>query len=320
MKKFATLGLAAGLGLILGTSSANAGAPHKKESTSDDLSAAAGELEVSSPIQERQGLKSFAVTDRVAGAKFKVYFDAASASAAKDSIPILASMYRDLSNFADISPDKVKWDDVLFARNSDGLVVANKPWDMDVDADGRLSEEGTRSLYVTIPHEQTHATQDRIQKIPRWYAEGQATWVGILATEKRAPESARAERDRLTAALKESTTPVALHSWGGLIVKKEAFIRQMTPEQRIKFEKDSILPLGGHWKFGPDDMISDESNTTARYAAAFKIFERIERESDRKALQAWFKAVREAKTPITNDVLVSLAMTHTKVDISNDIK
>lgn len=285
------------------------------------VSGTSEDLDISPSAQERQSLKSFSIAGRDSGARFKVYFDAASEKAAKHSIPAIAWIYTEVSRLTGVPADKIKWDDVLFARNSDALVVANKPWDIDVGADGQLSEKGIQALYRTIPHEQTHTTQDGLEKIPRWYSEGQATWVQIRFAESWAPKLARTERSKLMMALKDAQTPVSLHSWGGVVVKKEAFLRQMTPEQKEKFEKDSILPSGGgHWKFGPEDMISDESNSTARYAASFKIFERIEKEAGLDALQAWFKAVREAKTPLTNDLLMSLAKTHTKIDISNDIK
>lgn len=287
---------------------------------SEGVPITAGELDISSPILEHQGLKSFAVTDIVTGAKFKVYFDAASEIAAKEAIPILASMYRDVAQLLDLPADQIKWFDVMLARNSHKLVVANKPWDIDVDAKGRLNSRGLDALYKTIPHEQVHSTQSGIAKIPRWYTEGQATWVEIRVAEKWAPELALAARKRQAEALAESKTPLALNSWGGIVVKKEAILRQITPEQRAKFEKDSIPPSGGHFFFRPEDTISDESNSTARYAASFGIFALIEKKAGLDALQAWFKAVRETEAPITNDALVASAKTHTKIDISDDIK
>lgn len=281
----------------------------------------AHELALAPERREQQNLTSVEITDRVSGAVFTVHFDRDSTSIAKESIPFLAFVYREVAQLLVVSPSNVEWDAVLFARNSKDLVLANKPWDMDVGVDGRLSESGDRSLHLTVPHEQAHSTQDGVKELPRWFTEGQASWVEMKFAEKWAPKWARTLRDEYTAALKEFTAPIALGQWGGVIVKDEAFLRQMTPEQRVQFKKDGVLPSGGgHWSFKPGDYVSDESNIRARYAAALVLFERIEKQAGRDALQAWFKAVRGAKVPITNEAVASLALTHTRLDISADLK
>lgn len=286
------------------------------------VDAPANELILGPEVRESNELSSIQVADRDSGASFKVYFDKRSAPMARESIPLLASMYRDVARLVAVPPGQVKWDAVLFARNADDLLLVRKPgeslWRVDMGTDGALGEAGARMLIVVVPHEQTHSTQE-VDDLPRWYSEGQASWAQMRYLEKSAPERARIEREGHQAVLKASTMPVALGKWGGMGVKPEAFLRQMTPEQRAKFEKDSILP-SGPWTFKAGDYVTDESNTEARYAAALAVFEKLEKRAGRAALQAWFKAVREAKTPVNNETIVALALTHTHVDIAADLK
>lgn len=316
-------GIFAGIMLLLSPAFANAfpGAADRTQAIA--LPVPVRELDIAPVASEPEGLSSLAVTDRKSGAKFKVYFDAASSHVAKQSIPILAAFYREIAPLVAFEPAKVEWFPVLFARNAEALVLTRKPgetlWKIDVAADGRLSLGGVQTLYHVIPHEQVHGTQH--MGLPRWFSEGQATWAGLLITERWKPELAREIRAKRTAALESAKQPLALAKWGGFQPKLEAILRQLTPEQRAQYEKDpATVSLSGAFTFDENDYTQDESNTLARYGASLALFERIEKQAGREALLAWFKAVQQAGKQVSSKQLAALALQHTKVDIAADLK
>lgn len=286
----------------------------------------AAELKFGAVTGEPEGLSSQQVTDLKSGAVFKVYFDDASVDVAKRSVPVLAAFYREIAPLVAMRPDAVDWSSVLFARNADDLVLTRKVeetlWRVNVAADGELGPDGIKTLYVTIPHEQTHATQEDhgLMGLPRWFSEGQASWVESRIADRWKPELARDRREQLTAAVASAKQPLALGQWGGFQPKPEAILRQLTPEQRAQVEKDPTSLPPGPYTFTEADYTQDESNTLARYGGSLALFERIDQQAGREALQAWFKAVREAGPKMTNDKLTELALQHTKVDITADLK
>lgn len=85
--------------------------------------------------------------------------------------------------------------------------------------------------------------------------------------------------------------PLNLTGWGGKIVKRDAILRQVTPEVRESMEKDPTFVPPGPFNFQPSDVISDESNTIARYDAARELFEQLDKRAGRKSLQNWLKGV-----------------------------
>lgn len=284
----------------------------------------AEELRFDAIASEPEGLSSQQVTDLKSGAVFKVYFDEASAKVAKRSAPVLAAFYREIAALVAAKPDAVKWHAVLFARNADNLILTRKEgetlWRVDVGADGELDQAGIKRLYATIPHEQTHATQGNELGMLRWFTEGQASWAESQVTRQWNPELARMKREELAAAVKTSNQPLALGRWGGMSVKPEAIARQLTPEQRERQRKDPTWSPPGPFSFNDDDLVSDESNTEARYGGSLALFERIDRQAGREALLAWFEAVRGADSKLNNSKLAALALQYTRMDIAADLK
>lgn len=277
-------------------------------------------LVVSSPVEEGSDLVSVSVEDATTGAVFRVLFDAASEAAARRSIPVLAGFYRNIADLVAVDPATVPWADVLFARDADDLLIDRKEgrviWRIGT-VGGKLDEAALRRLYVTIPHEQVHATQG---DLPRWYAEGQAEWAGLRVTRRSMPEMEQTERATLAEALAATKAPLSLAAWGGVRPKIEAILRQLTPEQRTQFLEDpGSVPLRA-MSFGPDDLVSDESNSMARYAGALALFEQIEGKAGRAALQGWFKAVRRLDGPTDSARIAQLANEFTDEDISRALE
>lgn len=269
-------------------------------------------------------LPSIRVVDLKNGAVFRVYFDKSSARVAEDSIPILAAFYRELAEITGVDGGQVNWSSVAFVQNAE----YNPPrrggevrWKVVIDSNGQLGPTGITDLYSTIPHEQVHAIQGTFASgLPRWFNEGQATWAGLKVTERWRPELARKERASLAQANKAATGTLNLPKWGGVQVKPEAILRQLTPEQRERMQKDPTYQPPGPFSFRPDDFISDESNARARYGASLEIFERLERSAGRKRLHAWFRSVWQQRAGVNTEKLVALAHEQTGLDISPWVK
>jgi hypothetical protein len=288
----------------------------------------AEDLDIGPVTAEADRLSSRTVVDRGTGASFKVFFDPASEPAARGSIPVLAAFYRQVAELVAVDPAKVSWGSVLFARNAEDLLLTREEgltlWRVDVAADGQPSEAGIKTLYQVVPHEQVHATQGLGHDpmgLARWFAEGQATWAGLQVTAQWRPDLARAERAHRAAALASAKQPLALAQWGGVHPKREAILRQLTPEQRAQFEKDpASVSLSGTFSFNEDDFEQDESNSLARYGASLAVFERIDAGAGRAAVLDWFRAVQEAGARVDSKRIAALASSATGIDITRDLQ
>lgn len=283
----------------------------------------AAELRVGAPAAESDGLSSLRVEDAVAGNTFDVLFDGASEQAARDAIPVLAAYYRQLAGLLALDPRDIRWSGVLFARNADGLVLERQAdrviWRVDVAADGRPSAAGRQMLGRTLPHEQVHATQKTSgHDGPRWFDEGQAEWAGLQVVAAWDPAAAAEMRAQRQEALAKAGPAVALSRWGGIQPRPEAILRQLTPAQREQFLKDPAS-VPGPFHFQPGDLVSDESNMEARYAASLALFDDIERRAGRDALQAWFRAVREAGAA-DGGTIAGLARQATGIDVAEALR
>jgi hypothetical protein len=269
-------------------------------------------------------LASIRVVDLKNGTVFRVYFDEGSAQVAEDSVPVLAAFYRELAEIIGIDGGRVDWSSVAFVQNPE----YNPPrrggevrWKVLVESNGQIGPAGINDLYLVLPHEQVHAIQGTFTgDLPRWFKEGQATWAGLKVTERWRPELARKERAGLTQAHKAANEPLKLPVWGGVRVKPEAILRQLTPEQRERMLKDPTYEAPGPFTFGQGDFISDESSARARYGASLDVFERLEQSAGRKVMHAWFRSAWQQGSDLKTEKLVTLAREQTKVDISQWVK
>lgn len=283
----------------------------------------AAELRIGALHAEADRLSSLHVEDVAAGSSFEVLFDATSERAAREAIPVLAAYYRQLASLLALEPSSIRWSAVLFARNADALVLERRAdrvvWRVDVGADGQPSEAGRAMLVRTLPHEQVHATQKTPgHDGPRWFDEGQAEWAGLQVVAAWDPAAEAAMRAELGDALAKTGPSVALARWGGIQPRPEAILRQLTPAQREQFLKDpSSVP--GPFTFRQGDLVSDESNTQARYAASLALFEALEQRAGRDALQGWFRTVRAAGEADGNEI-ARLAQAATGVDVADALR
>jgi hypothetical protein len=194
-------------------------------------------------------------------------------------------------------------------------------WAVTVSETGRLSTQGIKDLYQTIPHEQTHRVEKTfVPTSPRWFTEGLATWVGLLITERSNPELAGHTLAEFERERKKVNAPLNLTRWGGLIVKKEAILRQVTPEVRERMEKDPTFSPPGPFNFVKDDFINDESNTLARYTASRELFDELDKRAGRKRLQNWLRSIWENGAAINTKDATAQISKQLNIDITERLK
>jgi len=249
---------------------------------------------------------------------FRVYFDSAGRALALKEIPTIVDMYASLSQSVGADPSQVEWAAVAFVRDTGYMPPRNTGevrWSVTVEPSGLLGARGETDLYLTLPHEQVHSIQNSLSGgAPRWFQEGQAEWAGLRITDRLRPSLATRKRQEDDVAY--AGLPRRLAAWGGVRVKREAILRQMTPEQRARQAQDSTYMPPGPWKFGPDDFVSDESETAARYGAALALFSELERARGSKQLVDWYHRLWDEPKTLTTESLTASIREHFGLDIA----
>lgn len=260
------------------------------------------------PPSQDDHLSGLRVSHVRTGAWMTVFYDAVSADAAWARAACLGGQIGLLAEATADARKDARWFSVAFTSDAGYLPPrdgSDTRWVVATLPDGRLPEASQRKLLVVIPHEQVHAYQKRAgTQTPRWFHEGHAEWLGRKISREIAPQVAEEDAGRSDAALRASEVPVALKRWGGVRVKREAILRQVSEQDRKRMETDPSYSPPGPFSFGPDDMESDESNTAARYQAAWALFHDLEKAHGTAALQAWVKTVTEVGEKLTSDQIM----------------
>lgn len=235
------------------------------------------------------------ITDRKSGGWMKAFYDAKSADSAWARAACLGAQLRLIGDATGQAWRDGQWFSVTFTADPAYIPprdASDHRWTIQTRPDGTLGAAGQRMLVVTMPHEQVHAFQKRAgAQLPRWLEEGHAEWTSRKVVARLAPGEGRTDVQRYAEALAASTTPVELGKWGGVSVKREAILRQASPEDRRKMEADPSFVAPGPYKLGPGDLVSDESNITARYEAAYLVFDSLETAHGAATVQAWVKGL-----------------------------
>ncbi|MDP3939276.1 MAG: hypothetical protein Q8R92_14225 [Deltaproteobacteria bacterium] len=276
-------------------------------------------LKIAQLRPQPEDLPVLRAVDLATGLVFRAYYDAAVEHVARTYIPTIAALCREAAMLVAVDPGLVDWSAVAFVQDS-GYVPPRRSgevrWNVLVDPSRHLGPVGERDLYQTLPHEQVHAIQSTLgSEPPRWFAEGMAEWAGLHVTQRRAPVLAQERRTELRNAYESLSEPLNLSGWGGVTVKREAILRQVTPEQRARMETDPSYSPPGPFRFGSGDMISDESNALARYGASLALFEMLEKTAGLDRMRAWFRAVWQVDRRLNTEELLSRAYEHTGVDL-----
>lgn len=255
-------------------------------------------------------LAGFRVTHVRSGAWMNVFHDEVSRPAAAARAACLGAQLPLLAEEVGDTRRGVEWSGVVFWDNAEPYVGASRGaggvtrWTVTTRPDGHLTEGAQEMVVAVLPHEQTHAYQLRTgAQSPRWFHEGHANWVGLRVLARLDPVLADKERAKQDDILARSEVPLNLAGWGGMRVKPEAILRQLSPEDRHRQLTDPTFQPSGSFRFGPDDLISDESNTPARYAGAWKVFVGLEQRHGADAVRAWVNEVTDTSGNVTGEAL-----------------
>ncbi len=260
-------------------------------------------------------LPSLRVTVEATGHFMRVFFDDGSERAAWSRAACLGRQLELLTTALGDTRSDAEWFSVVFTQDADYIPPRGpddkERWPILIAADGGFPDMSQRMVVVTMPHEQVHEFQNRAGATsPRWFSEGHATWVGLAITEQLDPAAARTDRDRLAGDLARSTTPVNLAQWGSVRPRPEAIMRQVSSEDRARMQADPSYMPSGTFSFTSADLIGDESNMLARYAASLKVFEELEARHGARAVHDWAREVTTGSGRITPDVLAESVSTH----------
>lgn len=262
------------------------------------------------------GLK---VVDTATGGWMTVYHDPASEAAAHARAACLGSQLALLAQAVGDQRRDARWASVVFTTDPDYIPPrdgVDTRWTVATTQAGGLDKASRRKVVAVIPHEQVHDFQKRAgAETPRWFHEGHAEWVGRRVTAVIDPEMGERLADQGSADLAASTTPVDLMRWGGISVKPEAILRQVSAADRERMMADPTWSPPGPFTFGPDDMQSDESNMAARYQAAWTVFDAMERAHGGVVVRDWVRDVTSAEGRVSADAIQETAKTALGEDI-----
>lgn len=248
------------------------------------------------------------------GSHMYAYYDAPSRGAALSHAACLGAQLALLDIELKTEDRNVAWMDVVFTSDRAYLPPrgegANIRWIISTDPSGRLNQEARHNITATVPHEQVHQYQARMgATTPRWFAEGHATWVGLKVASTVSPDNGAADAELFLGAARHATLPLELSEWGSVSVKPEAIARQISDEDKARMLTDPSFRPKGPFSFGPDDLISDESNATARYGASSIIFSDLAARHGEAAVAAWVAATTAVAGRVSADQVLSSAKT-----------
>lgn len=269
-------------------------------------------------------LAAYQLVNRKTGAVMRVYYEPALRQLAADHLPYLAWMIDQVARRTHADAGQVIWHSVVFTTNPDYIAPRtgnDTRWSVVATAEGRLSPRSEDMLFGVIPHEQVHAVQNSMHpRLPRWFAEGQASWVGLQISNQTRPEYVAAQRREQLDALGRINAPLNLSAWGGLRPRREAIYRQVSPEDRARMDRDPTFTPSGSFRFGPGDIVADEVDQRPRYAASLRLFQDLERRAGTDAMARWQRAIWIDAGPVNTDRLAALAREHLNQAIEDRLR
>lgn len=309
MKAFLLLGVvAACAGCATGPATMTAGAAQSEIATA--CRALPGEQPVIRGISVRDepsaagDLAAMRVTSEATGAFMRIYYDMGSESIARARAGCLGAQLPMVERETGDTRRGAEWSSAVFTQNPAYIPPRGegvKPrWQVNVQPDGNLSLGGRVTVVHTIPHEQVHDYQTRAgARPPRWVAEGHASWIQSRIAPLLNPAIARTQhRLRMDDAAK-GEGPLNLAQWGSRRPKREALLRQVSPEDRARMEADPTFNPTGMFTFTPEDFEGDISNTSGQYLAAEAIFSGLESRHGAGKVRIWMSELTASSDRIT---------------------
>lgn len=267
-------------------------------------------------------LAAMRVTSEATGAFMRVYYDAGSESIARARAACLGAQLPMIERETGDTRRGVEWWSAVFTQNPAYIPPRGEGiqprWRVNVQPDGNLSPSGRVMVVSTLPHEHVHAYQTRAgARPPQWVAEGHASWVqGKIAPLLNPAIAQTQHRLRMEDAAK-GEGPLNLAQWGSRRPKREAKMRQVSPEIRARMEADPTFNPTGTFTFKPEDFEGDTSNTSGQYLAAEAIFDGLEARHGAGKVRTWMTELTASSDRITPQSLAESIERHFDENISD---
>lgn len=260
-------------------------------------------LSIADEGQVEDGLRSLHVTVKETGAFMRIYYDAGSERIAWARAACLGEQIAAVARAVGDERQRAEWDSVVFTQNPDYIPPRGPDlvtrWVIQVEPNGTLNLIAHYMVVSTMPHEQVHDWQTRNGALPpRWIAEGHATWIAFRINPAFDPiVAAKTNRSRQKA-LAAFEGPLNLAQWGSVKPKREAIMRQVSPEDRARMEADPDYHPTGTFTFKPDDFETDMTINEASYPASSAVFEGLAQRHGEEAMRAWMAELTASKGKI----------------------
>lgn len=305
---------------ILAASSAQADVVEACSSAPGDLPKVAG---ISIADEAAGGdMASLRATSEASGAFLRIYYNAGSEAIARARAACLGAQLPMLERETGDGRQGAEWSSVVFTQDAAYIPPRGEGvqarWPVLVLPDGNLSPVGHVMIASVIPHEQVHAYQARSgARLPKWAAEGHASWVQARIVPLLDPEMLEGTREQRATELAAAEGPLNLASWGSLRPKREAIMRQVSSEDRARMQADPNFHPTGAFRFTRDDFDTDITDSRAQYAAAAAIFDGLEARHGTEAVQAWVIEISASSGPIGLPTLVESVQRHFNESLSD---
>jgi hypothetical protein len=260
-------------------------------------------------------LASIRVTSEATGAFMRIYYDGGSESVARARAACLAAQLPMVERETGDIRGGAEWWSAVFTQNPAYAPPRREGelprWKVIVQPDGSLSPTGHVMVVYTLPHEQVHAYQTRAgARLPRWVAEGHASWIGDRIARLLDPAVARSQHQLSTEDAAKGNGPLNLAGWGSPRVKREALLRQVSPEDRARMEADPSFNPTGTFTFKPGDFEDAPANTSGQYLAAKAVFNGLEVRHGAEKVRTWMSELTASSDRITPPALAASIQRH----------
>lgn len=260
-------------------------------------------------------LGAMRVTSEATGAFMRVYYDTGSENIARARAACLGAQLPMIERETGDTRRDAEWSSAIFTQDPAYVPPRREDvlprWQVDVQPDGDLSALGSIIVVHTIPHEQVHAYQTRAgARPPRWVAEGHANWIQDRVAPLLNPTIARTQHQLRMDDAAQGEGPLNLAQWGSRRPKREALLRQVSPEIRARMEADPTFNPTGMFTFTPEDFEGDISNTSGQYAAAKAVFTGLESRYGADKVRLWITELTASSDRITPQSLAETIKRH----------
>jgi hypothetical protein len=217
--------------------------------------------------------------------------------------------------------EAAQWHSVIFTREQNHVpsqASGDKVrWIISTDPAAPRMSSPQAMVLETVPHEQVHDYQARNRtKLPLWVLEGHATWVGHRITTMLDPQVGQSKRNETLSRVNLAAVPARLAEWGDRRPKREAILRQVSPQERAKMDADPAYIPNVPLLFTLEDFESDESRTLERYAASLLVFEGLEERHGAEKVRRWMAELTAVSGTVSREMLAASIMSHFAEDLA----